>query len=997
MFMDIETILQDFLSGSESIFRDILGQWLDRHKAISLQYQSTVNDFSSSITPESSPEMNHDFWVCYHEHIDSVLEWTQTVSPLPETPDFDALNAVLDPLRETISDKNQAIVELPVENDFWSPHPEDALRVSIWKWFDRRFRSTRKTTRSFSYQNFYEAHLVQPVLMSLNNWHFKYLRFCNDNLSRIHTSFEEFNSHIQLSPEISGEQYLKQDVPEPALKNYTAIPGSIIEEIAEFGRQAEMAFQQEIREIAGSVRHLWEQAGTFAYPESQFSSKIITRGETSLSERYTEGCAAWEKHFISEQEDWQKDGELALLRVSTVEQGNETLEIIRRRIHEKLLPAFSEVLAILDTSLEKFRQDAPADKTKLKTDILTESRTLSRLLRQERLPALMDLLGQATFDQIVSGYFARLWDSLNLIADEHHIIRSRNLESTLPRTRTESVPFKELVENELLPPLEVQRDDILIEIRTQQDSIHRTISEIDQVVEFNLEAALNLLKKEDNPEEYLQARTVVTEGFERTRAQIEEIQTALKSIEDQIDTYLLDISRNFDENIQELADNEKILQLKLRLTQAKTREEIRLWGTHIWKGIKSVLPRISGWLKAGNQLLRQGYNRFRKVTGLSPSVQGIEEQLSDYLTETETKIAKLPYVYQRLFRPDPLTDSRFYSGRNTEMEQLKQDFQRWKKGRKVNFGIVGEKGSGKTTLLNFAEQQIFTGISVVKISVTNTVRSSNDFLELFRTQFSGIEGDTPENFLTNFLQDDRERIIIVENLHNGFLRTVDGFDALDWFLQLVTKSGKQFFWIVSCGLYGWRYLNKVLQISTYFHRVLTLGAFSEEQMEAIILKRHRVSGYNLWFDVPEEIANSRKYRNLTTEEEQQQYIRYRFFTQLAELSAGNVRVAILLWLRAISEISQDRIILNSRFDLDYTFLHQAQSEELFTFAALVYHENLSAEEHALIFRQASAASELTLNRMLNKGFLQRNGADYLVHPVLYRPVISVLKTRNILH
>lgn len=82
---------------------------------------------------------------------------------------------------------------------------------------------------------------------------------------------------------------------------------------------------------------------------------------------------------------------------------------------------------------------------------------------------------------------------------------------------------------------------------------------------------------------------------------------------------------------------------------------------------------------------------------------------------------------------------------------------------------------------------------------------------------------------------------------------MEGFDAIERFLLFVAVTQNHIFWVVTFSMYGWQYLEKVLHISAYFNRVLELGIQSREEMTAIILKRHILSGYSIVYEIPEEL------------------------------------------------------------------------------------------------------------------------------------------------
>ena len=114
-------------------------------------------------------------------------------------------------------------------------------------------------------------------------------------------------------------------------------------------------------------------------------------------------------------------------------------------------------------------------------------------------------------------------------------------------------------------------------------------------------------------------------------------------------------------------------------------------------------------------------------------------------------------------------------------------------------------------------------------------------------------------------------------------------------------------------------------------------------------------------------------------------------------SSGNITIAILYWLLSVKQIKNDKLTLSPAFEFDFSFLQQMHIEDLLTFAALLQHETLSAIEHSQVFRQDLQKSQLSLNRLMNKGILVKTEEGYKIHYFLYRPIVRILLNKNIMN
>lgn len=163
------------------------------------------------------------------------------------------------------------------------------------------------------------------------------------------------------------------------------------------------------------------------------------------------------------------------------------------------------------------------------------------------------------------------------------------------------------------------------------------------------------------------------------------------------------------------------------------------------------------------------------------------------------------------------------------------------------------------------------------------------------------------------------------------------------------------------------------------------------------MKRHRVSGYQLVVETPVSLKTSRRFKALPDDEARQRYVADSFFERLHELADGNVSVAILLWLGSISEIRDGSVVIAPELELEDAFIYHLPDRNLFTLVALLQHERLSAHEHASVFRQDTDASLNELERLVNRGYVAcDDDGRYKLNHVLYRTVVRVLKTRNMI-
>lgn len=530
-----------------------------------------------------------------------------------------------------------------------------------------------------------------------------------------------------------------------------------------------------------------------------------------------------------------------------------------------------------------------------------------------------------------------------------------------------------------------------LRLRVQNDleEMGLNASEFDALVEYNLESGLDLLSRPEDLKTADDVRSEIIEGLERALRQIEEMTERSRGI-------ALSITENqkagigsFQEQIRALSQNEKLFELKLRLAKAKTVDQARTYRQNFSDKARETALATRSILENRWGKLKFYYAKMRGFAGLPSATAEGEESLSRFVIENRKKFSELPYVYQRLFRVEALADQRFFEGQNTHLAALKISFEAWRNGEPGITVIVGEKGSGRTSLINAASPKIYNPLPFFRIGLQmRRPVSEAALLEALNEAFKLSETSTFDALENKILSDKERKMICLEDIQNLFLRTVDGFDTLERFLLFMSRTCGTIYWLNTCTLYSWRYLEKAIAIAQFYQQPHFLDRLSREEIETIILKRHRVSGYRLLFEAAETDTTTKKQAKGADPQER---LRTSFFNRLAALAGGNISVALLFWLAAIRKIENQTLTVAPDLKVDPSTLFRISNDELFSLAALLHHERLNGEEPVGIFRLEQQQSLILLDRMEKKGIVVRTPeAYYQINPIFYRPIVHAL-------
>lgn len=370
---------------------------------------------------------------------------------------------------------------------------------------------------------------------------------------------------------------------------------------------------------------------------------------------------------------------------------------------------------------------------------------------------------------------------------------------------------------------------------------------------------------------------------------------------------------------------------------------------------------------------------------------------SDYLNETERRLSSLPLIYRSLFHFDPVSDPRYLKGRDGVLRRLEDTHRRWESGVFASVAIVGEAGSGKTSLLDRFLSTTLAEAPILRIVIPHTMPGENELLDVLKAGFEMSDADDFET-LSARIRAGGPRHVVLEGMQNLYLRHMNGFAAIDRFLLLITETAANVFWMVTCTRYAWNYLDDVIQSSATFSDVVETDAMSASDIRDAIQARHRVSGYRAVFIPSDGVKHSRAYKKrLNDEEARQEFLEAKYFEDLATWSRGNIKIAMLFWLRTIRGITSDTFTIEP-LSADLIEIGDAFGlDDLFAIAAILQHQDLSVEELALTQNRPVSDCRMTLTRLHARRILRVNEGRYSLNAVLLRPLTRRLQSKNILH
>lgn len=740
-------------------------------------------------------------------------------------------------------------------------------------------------------------------------------------------------------------------------------------------------------------RFTFDRVGTMEIPYNNFSATSIESTSQSLHSNYLKLSNGWKNTLFAMLDDFQLDLELYNIVYNGLQQHELLSNSCSTRIDNTIINQINGIqgqLVDLEKSISSYSE---SEEVTLADFLITEKVKLNLILSEQFIPESLEQLYGQNIPYLIERLETKIKTEVDKIKSPRIIAGSAQYDRAFKKTELEHFDPKELVQLETYPHFVNNNKALKTKLVRQLENVRTSISDISSIVTYNLDSAITY---SNDGKSFDEVKQLAIEGMERSISKTAEINTTLIEISKLIVSELKISIDSLNKELDRLTKNENILNLRIQLARAKALKHTQNYRDIIIGYAEKVFMKgkAIGYLYfgKGSELYKQLMKRF----GLNEKEVAITPELADFLSETEKAIQQLPYVYQRLYRVEPIIDDSFFVGRVNELETLTTNFKNWKSGKYSATIITGEKGSGSSTLLNFFIKQNDIANRMMRTRLTDIISTNKDLFAFFNS-FLNLNAHSEKELIEQLKATYSDQVIILEDINFLFLKKVNGFEAMKTYFEILSKTGKCIYWINTCKLYAWQYLSKSVRIQSYYRNIIELKKLDEEQINKVIINRHRVSGYNIVFEQNELVGSQGKFNRLTIAE-QQDYLRTAFFKELNRFSDSNISIALLYWLRSTREVKNNTIYIGRLSGFDFSFLKNIETGNILTLHSLIIHERLTLEEHSILFNQSIDQSRLDLITLEDRGIINRDENDtFSINQLLFRQVVNLLKNKNIIH
>lgn len=516
------------------------------------------------------------------------------------------------------------------------------------------------------------------------------------------------------------------------------------------------------------------------------------------------------------------------------------------------------------------------------------------------------------------------------------------------------VPFREIVltyiDSQVAPKLLASRR----ELAEKAQPLANLLQELERAVAFNVELAtaeLEVVHDETIPEEmYSLLRDMVYGQLERSYNALEEIRVEAKGWPALIETEMRDASLGTLESLRsELSEgtfSKSRLEAMRRaasgfrmIEQAERQAPIERLKAQVRGGLRAVFgeDRLERWgAKLG-------------VTGEAPA-----EALSAGSFAAPTVSADLPLVYRRLFAADTMEAGDVLTGREEEIRRAEAVLSSEVKGRLRSVALVGVDGVGK---------------AAVSSAIVRSRRWKNVKRVVFTAPVSVEDVDA-------IFQDKPEgQLVVVDGLHWMLSMAPGGFDPLRRFVSGIIEEGGRRRWLAHGAVLFWNFASTVAPLRDAFPELIKLDPLNEQELQAAVMARHRLSGYEHSFDrsdgSPIEGMFARGASRIRRPYDQ-------YFHELLEATGGLVRDALRLWLASIRGIEDDVVHVGPIPASPYARVRRLPDDVLVNLYQIAREGWMDDAGQARLFRLDRNTAQAQLSRLAHLGLLEEREGSFVI-------------------
>lgn len=225
-----------------------------------------------------------------------------------------------------------------------------------------------------------------------------------------------------------------------------------------------------------------------------------------------------------------------------------------------------------------------------------------------------------------------------------------------------------------------------------------------------------------------------------------------------------------------------------------------------------------------------------------------------------------------------------------------------------------------------------------------------------------------------------QKLFLIPNLSNCFLRCIGGLDAMNILRDTVAED-KQKFWIIGCHNWAWEYLDKTNQIQADFEQTFSVPNLDGNELKLWL----KPAIDNLYIDIEEKEYESQK-----------------DFEKLAKISLGLSEVAKELWFLCLGcEQQEDEDIESSSLiKIGWKNLPEQpkiSEDDRYILYSLLLHQQLSLDCLAMTLGEEKNLVNSQVRNLKKLDLIQENSGLLKINQLYYPQLVADFKQNKFLN
>ena len=256
----------------------------------------------------------------------------------------------------------------------------------------------------------------------------------------------------------------------------------------------------------------------------------------------------------------------------------------------------------------------------------------------------------------------------------------------------------------------------------------------------------------------------------------------------------------------------------------------------------------------------------------------------------------LPPGYRQLFVGGSIEFSDTYVPRRTAESALERAIAGWQDGAPQAVLLYGDRGSGKRTLLNQVLAREIGRARTGWVRLGPRLRDEAVVARALARRLN-VRLDAPRfaALARARAAGEMRRVMVIENADRILAPSSDGILRMSEFLRLIGETASSTLWILLMATPAADLALHRLELAHRIPTVVRVDPMSPAEIRALVMRRHRLSGFQLEFALPhvrlvdhvrDPIGTLRATRHPNDA----------FFARLSAMAGGNARQALYYWL-----------------------------------------------------------------------------------------------------